>query len=320
MPDTPTTQLVRVARRVAEADGVVSLDLVAADTRRLAPFTAGAHVDVTLPGGITRQYSLCNDPAERDRYRLGVLLSKESRGGSLGIHELTEGDVVTVSVPRDNFPLDETAAHSLLVAGGIGITPMMSMAHRLAALGGSFALHYCARSYRRAAFVQELCQEGFGHRVWTHFDDDRADLRFLPDRYLAEPGPDTHLYVCGPTGFMDFVLAAARERGWREDRVHREYFTAEVDTGGSSFTVRTRRSGLTLTVPEDRSIADVLADHGVTVPLSCEQGVCGTCLTPVLEGEPDHRDLYLSDAEKQTNKEMTVCCSRSHSPELLLDI
>lgn len=311
---------VTIIGRTVEADGIISLELVDAAGKPLPAFEAGAHVDVHVAPGLIRQYSLCNDPSERHRYRLGVLLEAESRGGSAGMHRFAIGDKVRISAPRNNFRLLEEAPRSILLAGGIGVTPLYAMAHRLQQLGRDFELHYCTRTRGRSAFLAELAAASFADRVHVHFDDGPAEQRFELDHVLARPTPGTHLYLCGPTGFMDFVTAGAKRLGWPDEQVHLEYFTASIDTAGDSFTVVAQRSGLTLTVPADKTIADVLYAAGVDVPTSCEQGICGTCLTPVLEGIPDHRDLFLTDAEKAANKELTVCCSRSKTAVLVLDI
>ncbi|WP_063062874.1 PDR/VanB family oxidoreductase [Nocardia sienata] len=310
-----------VDEAVIEADGVVSVRLISADGGDLPPFDPGSHVDVYIQPGLVRQYSLCGDPDDVRSYRLGVLLADLSRGGSKAMHSLDAGHRITIGVPRNNFELVETAERSILVGGGIGITPLMSMAIRLHRLQRSFEFHYCARSYRRAAFLQELMQEPFGYRMWGHFDDGSPSQRFEPQRLLPEPDPGTHLYVCGPTGFMDFVTGRAKELGWSQDRIHIESFTADaVDESGATFTVHAARSGVTVEVPAGRSIADVLSENGIRVPTSCAQGICGTCITSVIDGVPDHRDSYLTDAEKQSNREIAVCCSRAVTDKLTLDV
>lgn len=306
--------------RKLEADGIISLELASADGNPLPPFDPGAHIDVFVGEGLVRQYSLCNDCSTDKVYRLGVLLEGKSRGGSRAIHQLEVGQQVTISEPRNNFRLLESARSSILVAGGIGITPLLTMAHRLQAIGADFEFHYCTRTRDRAAFLDELSRASFSAHVSTHFDDGDPEQRFTVERYLADPAPDKHLYVCGPTGFMNYVTDGAKSLNWQPECVHVEYFNADVDTTGDSFTVKTLRSGLTLEIPPDKAISQVLYENGVGVPLSCEQGVCGTCLTRVVEGIPDHRDLYQTDAEKATNKEMTICCSRSKSPVLVLDL
>jgi ferredoxin-NADP reductase len=311
---------VTIQRRTVEADGIVSLDLAAADGVFLPAFEAGAHVDVHVGPGVVRQYSLCNDPAETHRYRLAVLLEPESRGGSSGIHALEVGRTIRIGVPRNNFKLVEGATHHVLMAGGIGVTPLLAMAYRLHAQGASFELHYCTRSRTRTAFLEDIAAASFAGQVTIHHDDGPAEQRFAPETGLPAPAPGVHLYVCGPTGFMDWVIAGARARGYTEDHLHLEYFTAEISMAGDSFTVEARRSGKVVQVPSGKSIAEALAEIGIDLPLSCEQGVCGTCLTDVIAGLPDHRDMYQTDGEKAANKQITPCCSRSLSAVLVLDV
>jgi vanillate O-demethylase ferredoxin subunit len=312
-----------IARRVYETDDIVALELVAVNGGPLPPFEPGAHVDVHVGGGVVRQYSLCNDPAEHDRYRLAVLREAASRGGSLEIHRtFVAARAVQISPPRNRFPLVEDARLSVLIAGGIGVTPLMTMAHRLQRLGADFIFHYCTRSRDRAAFLGELARATFADRVRFHHDDGDAAQRFVAETALPSPQPGTHLYVCGPAGFMAYVTGAAKAAGWPADHVHTEYFSrdTDVDVTGDRFTVTAARSGVTVEVPPDRTIAQQLLDHGVVVPLACEQGICGTCITGVLEGVPDHRDWYQTDAEKATNSHIMVCCSRAKTALLVLDL
>ncbi|BEV17292.1 PDR/VanB family oxidoreductase [Herbaspirillum sp. DW155] len=317
-----TTLQVKVAARREEADGIVGLDLVSVDGVPLPAFTAGAHIDVHLPGGLLRQYSLCNAPHEQHRYQIGVLRDANSRGGSVAVHEaLKVGGVVTIGVPRNQFAL-VPAQHSLLLAGGIGVTPILCMAESLAASGASFEMHYCARSPARQAFRERIAASGFSGRVVHHYDDGDAAQKLDLDALLAHADPSTHLYVCGPAGFISYVVDTARARGWPESQVHFEYFGAapvQAD-GNGSFDVKLASSGQVYTIPADRTVIQVLCEHGVDVPVSCEQGICGTCLTRVLEGEPDHRDQYLTDEERAANDQFTPCCSRARSPLLVLDL
>ncbi len=321
--NTETLQMV-VRRRVEQGQGIVLLDLADADGAALPAFKAGAHVDVHLPAGLVRQYSLCSDPADAHAYRLGVLRDPASRGGSVAVHEhLTEGARVAISAPRNHFPLAEEAQHSVLVGGGIGITPMIAMAYELAAAGRSFELHYCARSQAACAFLDELAAAPFAERVRLHFDDagdtQRLDLRALLAASPA-PQPGTHVYVCGPSGFMDWVIGTASAQGLAQGQIHREYFNAEVDTRGASFEVVAAKSGRSVKVAEGQTIVAALATIGVKLSVSCEEGVCGTCLCTVLEGECDHRDVYLTDEERAANDQILACCSRAKSARLVLDL
>ncbi|MDR6858716.1 PDR/VanB family oxidoreductase [Variovorax guangxiensis] len=312
---------VRVARRVQEAEDICSFELVPHEGDALPAFSAGAHIDVHVAPGLIRQYSLSNDPSERHRYRIAVLREPTSRGGSAGMHDRVQADdVLCVSAPRNHFPL-AAAPRSLLLAGGIGVTPILAMARALHAQGSPFEMHYCGRSAARMAFLDEIESSEFSRCVAIHADDVPAQ-KLDAKRVLAEPRADTHLYVCGPARFMDHVLETARGQGWPEAQLHREYFAGNptaLATDGS-FEVRLARTGLICQVPAGRTVIEVLAAHGVEVPTSCEAGVCGTCLTRVLEGTPDHRDSFLTDTERAANDQFTPCCSRAISPVLLLDL
>jgi vanillate O-demethylase ferredoxin subunit len=308
-----------IARREEQGQGVVVLDLVSPDGSALPPFEAGAHVDLQLGPGLVRQYSLCGDPADRSRYRLGILREPASRGGSDAVFQrLHPGELVRLSLPRNLFPLTAGAAHSVLLGGGIGITPLLAMAQHLHATAQRFDLHYCVRSRAHAAFLAEL--EAAPFPVQLHTDDGPAEQRLQPGRDLPPPERGTHLYLCGPAGFMDWLTAAARERGYPEAQIHREYFKSEIDSAGDAFEIVLARSGRLVVVPGGTSIVEALAGIGVRVEVSCEQGVCGTCLTDVLEGVPDHRDSFLTDEERASNQIMTLCCSRAKSPRLTLDL
>jgi vanillate O-demethylase ferredoxin subunit len=311
---------VQVLTRRIEAEGICSFELARADGAPLPAFSAGAHIDVHLPGGLVRQYSLCNDDRETHRYRIAVLRDPASRGGSIAVHEqVQEGDTLTISAPRNHFPL-VAAPFSLLLAGGIGITPLLCMAQRLAATGQDFRLHYCTRSLARTAFRDSVA--AFGERARLHLDDGDATQKLdLPAALAAAPA-GSRLYVCGPTGFIDFVVNTARAAGWPADHLHLEYFgAAPQDTAGDrAFEVRIASTGQTYTVPADKTVVAALQDQGVEVLVSCEQGVCGTCLTRVLEGECEHRDMYLTDEEKARHDQFLPCCSRARSPLLVLDL
>jgi vanillate O-demethylase ferredoxin subunit len=322
MSTAPTLQ-VRVARKAVEALDIVTLELVAVDGQALPAFSAGSHVDVQLPNGITRQYSLCNDPQETHRYQIGVLRDAASRGGSQAVHELVkEGDVLTISAPRNHFSLAHEAKKHLLLAGGIGVTPILCMAERLANTGADFEMHYATRSPERTAFRQRIAASAFASRVQFHHDNGDAAQKLDLQVLLQQPEPGTHLYVCGPKGFMDAVLNTARSSGWPEAQIHYEFFGAEVAKSDSdaSFEIKLASSGRIVMVPKDQTVVQALAAAGVDVMISCEQGVCGTCLTRVIEGVPDHKDSYLTPEEQAANDQFTPCCSRSKTPQLVLDL
>lgn len=315
---------VKVVARREEATDILSFDLADAAGAALPPFSAGAHIDVHIGPGLIRQYSLCNDPADGRSYRIAVLKEAGSRGGSKALHERAHaGDMLEISAPRNHFALSQEARSSLLIAGGIGITPIMAMAECLSRAGSEFELHYCARTPARAAFRDQLVTSRFASRVAFHFDDGDEAQRFDIRTMLQRQPAQTHLYVCGPGGFMNAVLSAAREIGWSEEQLHYEFFGAEATTSAKdqqSFEVMLSSSGKRVRVPAEQSVVEALAAVGVAVPTSCSQGVCGTCLTRVLKGEPEHLDLYLTPQEQARNDQFLPCCSRSRSPCLVLDL
>ncbi|MFZ2990458.1 PDR/VanB family oxidoreductase [Ideonella sp.] len=315
---------VRVHARTVLAAGIAGFELRALPGQSLPPFSAGAHIDVWPVEGLVRQYSLCNDPAESHRYQIAVLRAADSRGGSIAMHEqVQEGDLLRISPPRNLFAL-QPAPHTLLIAGGIGITPLMAMAHRLEHEAADFELHYCGRQLAGMACVDALKAASFADRVHFHVDDSAGLPSFQAEALLSRQPVGTHLYVCGPSGFMDWVLDTARRLGWPAGQLHREYFASSAPAGpqatDESFEVRLARNGLSCRVAAGQRVIDVLAAHGVDIPVSCEAGVCGTCLTTVLEGEPDHRDSFLTEEERQTGRQFTPCCSRALTPVLVLDL
>lgn len=322
MTHTAPSLIVEIKARHDEALDIVTFELADPHGRELPAFSAGAHVDVRVKDGFIRQYSLCNHSDERDRYLIGVLRDPTSRGGSSAMHdEIQVGDLVQISAPKNHFPL-KPAQRIVLLAGGIGITPLLCMAERLAHTDGAFELHYCTRSRERTAFYQRLVDAEFAAQVHFHFDDGEPSQHLDLDTLLGQPDADTRVYVCGPKGFIDAVMTTCKAHGWPSDQVHTEYFSgAETDSSqDGSFEVRIASSGESFTVPADKTVHQVLTENGIEVMVSCEQGVCGTCLTRVLEGEPDHRDLYLEDHEHAANDQFTPCCSRSKSKVLVLDL
>jgi vanillate O-demethylase ferredoxin subunit len=313
---------VRVMRKTREAQDIASFELARTDGAPLPGFSAGSHIDVRIPGGLTRQYSLCNDSGESHRYRIAVLRDAASRGGSAGMHDAVhEGDTLHISEPRNHFPLQH-AQRSLLFAGGIGVTPLLCMAQRLAAIGADFALHYCTRSPERTAFQGEIAASAFASRVHFHHDSGPPSQKLNLQRLLGHPEAGTHLYVCGPTGFIDHVVGTARSHGWPGEQIHLEYFgaAAQDHSADGAFEVRLASSGKCYPVAAGQTVVQALHAQGVEIMTSCEQGVCGTCITRVLEGEPDHRDLYFTAEEKDRNDQFTPCCSRAKSRLLVLDL
>lgn len=314
-----------IAERREEAEGIVSLALAPPAGEALPPFTAGSHIDVEIADRLVRQYSLCNDPEQRDRYLIAILLEPQTRGGSAAMHDLKVGSQLLVSEPRNHFSLAANASRHLLVAGGIGITPILAMAERLSRSDGQFELHYCARSPQRMAFRDRISGSRFSDRVTFHFDDGTVDQLFDATSVLKDPQVGSHLYVCGPAGFIGMVIDAAATAGWAGEHIHREFFvapeiTVNDDASDQAFEVQLASTGQRFIIPPERSIAEVLLEAGLNLQMSCEQGVCGTCVTRVLEGMPDHRDVYFTDAEHAANDQMTPCCSRAKSACLVLDL
>ncbi|MDB5991491.1 MAG: oxidoreductase [Herbaspirillum sp.] len=313
---------VKVINKVLEAQDIASFELARTDGASLPPFSAGSHIDVQVKGDIVRQYSLCNHPGETHRYLIAVLRDPASRGGSIAMHDQVQiGDVISISEPKNHFPL-APAKHALLLAGGIGVTPILCMAERLAQIGADFEMHYAARSPERMAFRKRIESGAFAGRVHFHFDDGDPQQKLDVKKVLADAPADAALYVCGPSGFIDYVIGAAQAAGKPAETIHKEYFGAVLQTTADDgqFQIKLASSGAVYSVPADKTVLEVLVENGVDVPYSCEQGVCGTCLTRVLEGIPDHRDMYLSDEEQAQNAQFMPCCSRSKSTLLVLDL
>jgi vanillate O-demethylase ferredoxin subunit len=315
---------VRLRSKHEEANGVCSFEFVHPRGRKLPPWTAGSHIDVHIAPGLVRQYSLCGDPRDRSRYLIAVHRCTPSRGGSRAMHDaVREGDRVQLGLPRNHFPLAPRARHSVLLAGGIGITPILGMAEALAAAGASFELHYCARSDGHAAFLARLGESRFKGRVQRYFSSDGQRVDF--DRLLSAPQPETHLYVCGPAAFTDAAIAAAARQGWPDTSVHTERFAPAAPAGGADplgapFELVIASTGQQVQVPAGCTALDALLAAGISIPTSCGQGICGTCVTGVLDGHPEHRDHCLSPETRAANDCFTPCCSRARGPQLVLDL
>jgi vanillate O-demethylase ferredoxin subunit len=315
--------MMRVRRITDEAQDIRSFELVDETGTPLPAITAGAHIDVHLGPGIIRQYSLCNGPEQTESYTIAVKREAQSRGGSSAMHDrIRVGDRVGVTGPRNNFPLAPEADDSLLLAAGIGVTPLLSMSKHLRAMGKPFRLEYFTRSPESTAFTDLLGDPGFAKHVTVHYGvEPDAVAAYLQVRLAWRP-VGRHLYACGPRPFMDLITEKAAA-SYPDDAVHLEHFQADPSLENAPrerFTIRLARSGVEMEVPAGESIVDVLTRSGVRVEVMCQQGVCGTCLTGVIGGVPDHRDAFLSDAEKAANDKILLCCSRACSPLLVLDL
>jgi len=307
-----------------EADGIVSVEFRPATPAVDFPaFEAGSHIDLHLPNGLVRSYSLCNPSSDRQRYVVGVLNDRKSRGGSRYVHQqLRVGMTLPISQPRNNFKLEEGAGHSVLVAGGIGVTPIWCMLQRLAAIGKPAELIYCARSRKESAFgeaIAALAAEKGIALTW-HFDEEKGgppDLAAL----LGGKGADSHYYCCGPTPMLDNFEKTCAQLGLAN--AHIERFAAvhvEAPSATQSYLVECARSGKTVEVPPGKSILDSLIDAGLNPDHSCKEGVCGACETKVLDGEVDHHDGILTKLERASNKTMMICVSGCKRGPLVLDI
>jgi vanillate O-demethylase ferredoxin subunit len=319
-PAEATQLTMRVAALHQVAATIRAIELVSADGSPLPPFTAGAHINLKLPGDLSRSYSLTNGPETTDRYIVAVNRDAASRGGSAYIAEqLAVGEVLRVDPPHNTFPLVEDAELSAFFAGGIGITPMLAMIRKLEALGRPWKLFYAARNRASAAFVAELeaLEQVAPGRVHFHFDDEAG--RVMPLLKLAMGIPKAaHVYCCGPGRMIETFKASA---GWRpEDNVHIEHFAGTNARPTTDFTVVLKRQGKEFAVKAGESIMDVLEANGIAVAHSCREGVCGTCETVVLEGECDHKDNVLSTREKDSNRLIMICCSGAKSGRLVLDL
>lgn len=323
-----TIELV-VAQVRDETARVRSFVLRRPDGGPLPAFDAGAHVDVSvqLEDGQTlqRSYSLCSDPGRHDSWRLGVLRDDGGRGGSRAVHRNWQpGTRVRCSAPQNQFPLATlpllAGGRHLLVAGGIGITPLLAMARALRAAGEEWALHYAARSRDDAAFLSEL--EGLAAgRLHLYFDDgDPAQGLDVP-ALLALTPPSSHVYVCGPRGLNEAVIAAAAAAGWARERVHHEFFSAAAPAGSDgAFTVRLQASGRCIAVGASESVLDALLREGIEPLYDCRRGECGLCATTVVSGDVNHRDYVLSDNDRAQGRQMCICVSRARGGELVLDL
>ncbi|WP_328504628.1 PDR/VanB family oxidoreductase [Streptomyces sp. NBC_00457] len=313
---------VTVTDTVDETDTIKILRLARTDGAALAPYAAGAHIDVTGPTGITRPYSLCGPPHDTGAYTIAVRREANSRGGSQALHDKAHpGTELTVGAPRQLFGIAREAVEHHLVAAGVGITPLLAMAYELQGERAEFKLHYVARSRAEAAFASLLGQSAFADRTMFHFGLGRQTTGEALAAELAGLPADAHVYTCGPQGFMEHVTALAA-RSVPEEHIHSELFQAgaEPHAGPDDGFEVELDTGEIYAVPAGKSIAEVLEDNGIPLETSCREGICGTCVLRVVEGEPDHRDHCLSAKEKAAGDQIAACVSRAKSPRLVVEL
>lgn len=317
------TAPLRVVRKRKEADDTWSFLLQPLEGEPV-PASAGAHISLRLPSGNVRQYSLCNTDDTGRAYEICVLRTPASRGGSIELCDrVQEGDLLWAEAPVNRFPLVEHAGPAILMAGGIGLTPLLAMARELSVKGRDFKLNYFARSANAAAFAHALRERPFVGRVEFFFGSDIAVQQQAIEDCLRDRPASAHVYVCGPTGFIDYVLETAGSLGWPSDALHWERFTAVTSAppgGDAAFDVIVRSTGARIHVPAGTTALEALERGGISIPRSCEQGICGTCLTGVVEGEVIHNDSYLTPEERARNDQFLPCCSRAKSQFLVLDL
>ncbi|WP_165855656.1 PDR/VanB family oxidoreductase [Marinobacter sp. JSM 1782161] len=317
------SQRTRVIGRRIVASNVVMLELVPIDGTPVAAFSAGAHIELLLEAG-ARQYSLFNAPHERDVYRIAVRREEDGRGGSAEVFDrLVEGDTLSVRGPFNHFSMAADSGEAVLIAGGIGITPILAMAEQCRTDGTTFELHYAGRGRQHMAFAEQLLGDDWQAQSRLYAPDLDGPGQLDVAQVIPEPAAGKHLYVCGPAGLIEAVQVAARDKGWPESRVHFERFGADAPQpadGDQPFELEIASSGQRIVVGAQETAADALARAGVVIPTSCGSGVCGSCCTRIKEGTPDHRDLYFSPEEQARGDQFTPCCSRAVTAVLVLDL
>ncbi len=315
---------VRVVKITEEACGIRSFLLEKTGLLKLPKYTPGSHIDVHCGEGIIRQYSLCGDPSDRRHLMIAVKQDESSRGGSDLLHtKVNEGDKLEIGSPRNNFPLDQTISHATLLAGGIGITPIIAMSDRLHALGIPLALHYFSRGADYTAFQNRLNQGDYAQHVTFHHGLEPAATYSTLQSILAVPQIDGQVYICGPGPFMDSAESIATSGSWSPEAVKLERFSANPVLAGApthAFELVLARTGITLKVGANETILNVLEDNNIDPAFSCEQGVCGTCVTEIIQGTADHRDSFLSAKQKESNAKMCICVSRAKGSNLVLNL
>lgn len=312
-----------VNRLSHNGEGNISLQLVAEHGGPLPEYSAGAHIDLNIPDVGPRQYSLCGENDNREYYEVCVKLAPISSGGSHYIHQqLQQGERLTISAPRNHFPLPQ-AKHYLLFAGGIGITPLLAMAEKISRQGFDFELHYYVSREQETAFIARCAAADLTNRVFIHYSNANDSLRRTTPVCLLSPHADSAVIACGPDGFIQRLQDIMQEHHWQPEQLSFERFSnnpLKPVAADRPFHIELSSSGQRYLVGSGQTIAEILLSAGADIMLSCEQGICGSCITDVLEGVPDHRDCVLTEEEKRENTQITVCCSRAKSPLLVLDL
>lgn len=321
MTDDALRSLV-VAAKAIEAHNMVSFELVDPDGAELPAFSPGSHVDVTIPGGMVRQYSLYNSPSDRHRYRIGVWKDPNGRGGSKALHEMVDvGDTLQIGLPRNRFRIPRNTKRAVLLARGIGVTAILSIADYLKSQRIPFELHYVFALMSPDSFRATIDGANYAEDTKYYLEDSEQNRLFNAAEVLAEQKEDTHLFICGADWWLDPILKTAAQKGWSEQRIHVERFTAKQAAPllDKVFDVKIASTGAMFKIPGDKTIAGYLEENGIKIPTSCEQGMCGTCKVKVLEGEADHRDKRLS-SEQRAAGFFLACVSRAKGDMLVLDL
>jgi vanillate monooxygenase ferredoxin subunit len=311
-----------VAKKLNESHNMASFELVDPNHAELPAFSAGSHIDVTIPGGLVRQYSLCNSSSERHRYLIGVWRDANSRGGSKALHDMVkEGDTLQVGLPRNRFRVPKSTKRAILLARGIGLTPILSIADYLKSQAVPFELHYVYALMSPGAFESKIRESSFAENAKYYIEDSQQNAVLDPVAVLAGQPEDVQLFICGADWWQDPIINTAKQKGWPEQRIHVERFTAKVPAAllDKVFDVKIASTGATFKIPGDKSVTAFLEEKGVKIPTSCEQGMCGTCKVKVLEGEADHRDKRLSPEQRQEGF-FLACVSRAKGDLLVLDL
>jgi vanillate O-demethylase ferredoxin subunit len=311
-----------VAKKTIEAHNIVSFELTDPDGAELPAFSAGSHIDVTIPGGLVRQYSLCNSSSERHRYVIGIWKDANSRGGSRALHEsVNVGDTLQVSLPRNRFRVPRNTKRAILLARGIGVTPILSIADYMKSQGIPFELHYVFALMSPNSFQPMVEASTFAQNTKYYREATEDNELLNPAAVLDSQADDTQLFICGADWWMDPIVNTAKKKGWAEERIHVERFTSKLAAPllDKVFEVKIASTGAVFKIPGDKTVAAFLEEQGVKIPTSCEQGLCGTCKVKVLEGEADHRDKRLS-AEQRAEGFFLACVSRAKGDLLVLDL